>query len=89
MKETTRKTRSATRFKTTSRVEIPAKKEEDANKVDLKQHKSFATSSLDPVVKFEANEVDLKSQAPKVEGEKGKKKKCLASYAPKLLNKIK
>lgn len=72
MKQTARKSRSATHLKKSERVEIVIKKEND-NKTNFSQQEGTATPSVNPIVKAEENEIDLKSQVVKDEEEKGLK----------------
>lgn len=78
MKQTIRRTRSATRIKKSQRVEIFVKKEEDTKitkKVEVDE-----VPSLDPKVKVEIYEIDLKSPTLKHENEKGRRQFLLESF---------
>lgn len=69
MKQTARKSRAATRFKNSEKVEMVIKKEEEME-VSLRQRETNAIASLDPIVKTEEMYIDLKLQIAKVEEEK-------------------
>lgn len=72
MKNSTRKTRSATRAEMSQHVEIRVKKEEDTNFTNssLNPFESIATSSADPIVKVEENDTLLKSHSLRIENRK-------------------
>lgn len=76
MKDTIRKTRSATRFEKSQHSELSIKREEgDLKTIEIggNQHEFVAMSSSDSVVKVEEKEADLKDQPPEPGKEKGLK----------------
>lgn len=73
MKETTRTTRSATRFKKNQRVEVFIKLENDTESINTnhKSNEASRTTSLDPVMKVEEEDEKLKDQISKHKNGKG------------------
>lgn len=68
MKESTRKTRSETRLRTCRRVDLLNKMEVaiENTGTSLSQRAIATASTLDPIVKVEAREVHLKTQAKRL-----------------------